>query len=211
MRTREELVRNYDRLASEYAVQYCDELDEKPFDRSLLQRFVKMSPAGLVCDLGCGSGHVAAHIGSLGVDVIGVDLSPGMIAEASRRYPSIDFQVGDMLDLKMESGCLSGIVAFYSIIHLGRETLDELFKELNRVLRAGGHVLTSFHQGKGELHEDEALGTPVSFNCTLFEPDEVEDAMEKSGLSVAETTIRRPYETEYPTQRVYVLAEKKPG
>jgi SAM-dependent methyltransferase len=211
MRTREELVRSYDRLASEYAVQYCNELDGKPFDRSLLQRFVKMSAAGLVCDLGCGPGHVAAHLGSLGADVIGVDLSPGMIAEAKRRYPSINFQVGDMLDLKMESGFLSGIVAFYSIIHLGREMLDELFKELNRALRAGGLLLTAFHQGEGELHEDKVVGTPVSFDCTLFEPSEVAQAMEKAGLSVAEITVRRPYETEYPTQRVYVLADKKPG
>ena len=77
-------------------------------------------------------------------------------------------------------------------------------------MRTGGYLLTSFHQGEGELHEDEALGTPVSFDCTLFEPNEVTHAMEKAGLSVAEMTVRRPYATEYPTHRVYVLADKKP-
>jgi len=208
MKTPEELIVSYDKLASEYAVRFCDELEGKPFDRNLLQRLADAIPGGPVCDLGCGPGHVAAYFGSSGVDVIGVDLSPGMIAEAKRRYPSLDFQVGNMLDLKMGTGSLGGIVAFYSIIHLRREMLQEAFREMHRVLRPGGLVLTSFHQGQGELHEDEVLGMPVSFDCTLFEPNEVAHAMEEAGLSVAEITIRRPYEIEYPTQRVYILADK---
>lgn len=208
MKTPDEIIANYDTLASDYAVHFCDELEGKPFDRSLLQRFAHAIPGGPLCDLGCGPGHVAAYFGSSGVDVVGVDLSPGMIAEAKRRYPSIDFQVGDMLDLKMGTGSLGGIVAFYSIIHLRREMLQEAFREMHRVLRPGGLVLTSFHQGQGELHEDEVLSMPVSFDCTLFEPNEVAHAMEAAGFFVAETTIRRPYEIEYPTQRVYILADK---
>jgi SAM-dependent methyltransferase len=208
MRTREELIRNYDLLASEYAERFCDELESKPFDRNQLQRFAEAIPGGTVCDIGCGPGHVTAHLESLGIDVIGVDLSPRMIAEAKRRYPSIGFQVGDMLDLKMEARSLGGIVALYSIIHLRRDMLQEAFRETNRVLRPGGLLLASFHKGQGELHEDEVLGTQVSFDCTLFEPNEVALAMEEAGFSVAETTIRRPYEIEYPTQRVYILADK---
>jgi SAM-dependent methyltransferase len=208
MKTTDEIIASYDTLASEYAVSFCDELEGKPFDRSLLQRFANTIPGDPLCDLGCGPGHVAAYLGSVGVDVIGVDLSPGMIAEAKRRYPSIDFQVGDMLDLKMGTGSLGGIVAFYSIIHLRREILQEAFREMHRVLRPGRFVLTSFHQGQGDLHEDEVLNMPVSFDCTLFEPNEVAHAMEEAGFYVAETTIRRPYEIEYPTQRVYILADK---
>ena len=44
MRTREELIRNYDLLASEYAERFCDELEDKPFDRSQLQRFAEAIP-----------------------------------------------------------------------------------------------------------------------------------------------------------------------
>jgi SAM-dependent methyltransferase len=208
MRTHVELVGNYDELASEYAERFCDELEGKPFDRNLLQRFAEAIRGGTVCDLGCGPGHVAAHLESFGVHAIGVDLSPRMIAEAKRRYPSIGFQVGDMLDLKMEGGSLGGIVALYSIIHLRRDMLQKSFREMHRVLRADGLLLVSFHRGRGELHEDEVLGTQVSFDCTLFEPNEVALAMEEAGFSVAETTIRRPYEIEYPTQRVYILADK---
>jgi SAM-dependent methyltransferase len=208
MMTREELIKNYDQLASVYAERFCNELEGKPFDRNLLQRFVEAIPGGTVCDLGCGPGHVAAHLASLGVNAIGVDLSPQMIAEARRRFPSVDYQVGDMLDMEMEAESLGGIVALYSTIHLRRDKLPQALREANRILRPGGLLLVSFHRGQGELHEDEVLDTQVSFDCTLFEPDEVALAMEEAGLSVVETTVRRPYEFEYPSQRVYVLADK---
>jgi SAM-dependent methyltransferase len=211
MKTRNELVQSYDQLAAEFAKRYCDELNGKPFDRSLLERFSKTIPAGTVCDIGCGPGHVAAYLKSLGVDVMGIDLSPMMIAEAKQRFSSIHFQVGDMLDLKMKSGSLSGIVAFYSIIHLSRDMLQRCFSEMNRVLIPKGRLLVSFHKGRGELHEDGVLDTQISFDCTLFEPNEVEISMEKAGFSIVETTIRRPYETEYPTERVYIIADKMPS
>ena len=211
MRAFNELIYRYDQLASEYAKRFCRELEGKPFDRSLLQRFVTALPGGTVCDLGCGPGHVAAYVKNLGADVMGVDLSPAMVIEARRRYRSIAFRVGNMLDLKMEAGSLGGIVALYSIIHLERNMIQQAFREMHRVLRPGGRLLVSFHEGTGELHEDHVFDTQVSFDCTLFEPNEVTHAMAAAGFSVAEVTVRPPYAFEYPTQRAYILAEAARG
>jgi SAM-dependent methyltransferase len=208
MRNRIKLIDSYDELAFEYAERFCDELDGKPFDRSLLQRFANMVPSGPVCDLGCGPGHVTAHLQSLGLKAIGVDLSPKMIEEARRRFTQVEFRVGDMVLLDIPTESLGGIVALYSIIHLEPEMLEPAFREMCRVLVPGGQLLVSFHQGQGILHEDDVLGTRVSFDCTLFESDDVSRALECAGLSVAEVTVRRPYGNEYPTKRVYVLANK---
>lgn len=208
MKNRKELVKTYDLIAQAYAERYGNELEYKPYDRDMLRRFARSVPAPGVCDLGCGSGHIGAHLQALGLQVIGVDLSPGMVDEARRRYPQVHFEVGDMLDLRLEEGSLGGIVALYSIIHLRREELGDAFRAMNRVLKPGGLLLVAFHRGRGEIHEEEELGFPVSFDCTLFEPDEVAGAMERAGLAVTETTIRRPYKEEYPTCRVYILAEK---
>ena len=208
MINRRQLVNSYDAVAHAYAERYCNELDYKPFDRDLLRRFAQSVPALTVCDLGCGSGHIGAHLKSLGLEVIGIDLSPCMVDEARRRYPQVHYEVGDMLDLRLEENSLGGIVALYSIIHLRREELIMAFRGMRRLLKPGGILLVAFHRGKGELHEDEALGLPVSFDCTLFEPDEVGQAMAEAGFAITETTVRKPYQEEYPTRRVYILAEK---
>ena len=51
---------SYDRIAGEYARRIFDELQHKPFDRQLLDRFAAQIPKnGQACDMGCGPGHVA--------------------------------------------------------------------------------------------------------------------------------------------------------
>ena len=53
---------SYDRLAEEYARRIADELQHKPLDRELLDRFAKQTKGrGEVCDMGCGPGHVARY------------------------------------------------------------------------------------------------------------------------------------------------------
>jgi SAM-dependent methyltransferase len=210
MKMRQNLIESYNILAPEFARQFCDELKAKQSDRNLLERFARETRGDLpVCDLGCGPGHVAAYLHGLGLKkVVGIDLSPGMIKEARRRYPKVEFRVGDMLDLDMPSDSLGGIVAFYAIIHLEREMLAQAFREMFRVLCSGGLVLLAFHRGQGFLHEDEILGTSFSFDCTLFEPDEVQLALEHAGFNVITNITREPYDIEYPTKRVYILSQK---
>lgn len=209
MKTRETLIDSYNQLAEEYAKRYGDELREKPFDRLLLERFAQDVPSGKqVCDLGCGSGHIADHLKSLGVDVIGIDLSPGMIEVAKRTYPSIEYRVGDMLDSDMPDESLGAIVALYSIIHLERDQIRPTLGEMFRVLVPGGSVLVSFHKGEGALHEEESLGKPIHFDCTLFEPDEVRLVMEEVGFVVEMVAVRTPYDFEFPTTRVYTWGRK---
>jgi SAM-dependent methyltransferase len=53
-------------------------------------------PGRRVLDLGCGTGRLLAAL-EPGRGV-GVDLSPAMIAEAQRRYPDLEFRVGDVED-----------------------------------------------------------------------------------------------------------------
>ena len=38
-------------------------------------------------EVGCGPGHVTAYLAEAGADATGLDLSPGMVAEARRRFP----------------------------------------------------------------------------------------------------------------------------
>ena len=67
-------------------------------------------------------------------------------------------------------------------------------------------MAVAFHRGEGDLHEDESIGKPIAFDCTLFQPEEVAAPMERAGFSIEQVTVRKPYRKELPTERVYVLA-----
>lgn len=201
---------SYDRVAAEYTARIADELQHKPFDRALLDRFAAtVRPVGSVCDLGCGPGHVARYLHERGVDVAGLDLSPEMVTQARRLNPTIRFEQGTMLALPFDDASLGGVAAFYSIIHIPRPDLPQVCSEMWRVLRPGGAALVAFHLGHEDRHLDEWWDRPVSLDFRFFTVAEVEEPLRAACFQLEESTQRDPYpEVEHPSRRGYILARK---
>jgi SAM-dependent methyltransferase len=205
-----DLAGTYDRVAEPYGEQFFDELARKPFDRELLDRFAaRLSARGLVCDVGCGPGHVGRYLTERGVDVFGLDLSSEMVALARRRNPSMRFEQGDLRALGLPDASLAGIVAFYSLIHLERAEIASALTELARVLVPGGLILIAFHGGDGAVHADDWFGQGVSIDATLYRPTEMAAAMERAGFHVETIATRVPYDFEYQSTRVYAAGMKR--
>src|SRR5579871_6782351 len=57
--------------------------------------------AGLVLDLGCGSGIWAARLLEAGYDVVGIDLSESMIRLAKKKAPAAEFRTGSILSAEI--------------------------------------------------------------------------------------------------------------
>ena len=199
---------SYDSAARAYAEHLASELDRKPLDRHLLNRFAEaVRGVGLVADLGCGPGHVARYLDAQGVRMVGIDLSPEMIRVASELQPGIEFRAGDMRALDLPDGSLAGVIAFYAIVHFQPEELGPVFREMRRVLAPGGLALLSFHVGEEVVHLDDLFGAPVSLDFRFHVPDRVIEALESAGFTVMERIDRQPYEgAEYPSRRCYLLA-----
>lgn len=200
---------SYDRIAKFYAEHFFDELRRKPFDRELLDRFAEaLRGRGMVCDIGCGPGHVARHLHEAGLDVCGIDLSAEMVKHARRLNPQIAFDRGDMTALAAPDAAYAGIAAFYSIIHLPREQARLAIAEMRRVLRPEGKLLLAFHGGEGVVHSEEWFGEPISIDATFFELDEMRAIVEEAGFEIEEAHTREPYEFEYQSRRVYILGRR---
>jgi SAM-dependent methyltransferase len=202
-----DLRESYDSAAQAYAEQLGAELDHKPLDRHLLNRFAEATKdRGLVADLGCGPGHVAKYLEAQGVRMVGVDLSPKMIEFAKRLAPNVEFKVDDVRSLGFADGALAGVVAFYLIVHFDSGELLGLFREIRRVLEPGGIALLAFHVGDGVIHKDDLFGAPVNLDFLFHRTPQVMDALVTAGLAVTEQIERTPYEQEYPSRRSYLLA-----
>ena len=199
---------SYDSAAKAYAEHLAGELEHKPLDRHLLNRFGEaMRGRGLVADLGCGPGHVAGYLREQGVHVLGIDLSPEMVREASSLHPGLAFQVGDMRELDIPDAGLAGVVAFYSIVHFSIPELGPIFQQIRRALAPGGLALLAFHIGDQFVHVDDLFGAPVSLDFRFHLPGQVIEALRSARLTVFEHVEREPYEgVEYPSRRCYLLA-----
>jgi SAM-dependent methyltransferase len=201
---------SYDRIADEYTRRIFNELEHKPFDRELLNRFAaQVRDRGDVCDMGCGPGHVARYLREAGARVFGLDLSPRMIENARKLNPDLIFRIGNMMDLDLEDATLAGIAAFYSIVNIPKESLPLVFREMERVLRPDGQLLLAFHMGDGVTGEDELWGHPISMDFFFFRPAEIQRHLELAGFAIEGVLEREPYpEVEYQSRRAYIFARK---
>src|SRR5262249_29994188 len=100
---------------------------------------------GLVVDLGCGSGILAAALADAGLDVLGIDLSAEMLALARRRAPPARFQAGSLLSAELPP-CVAVTAVGECVNYLfdasnSDKALLELFQRVHAALAPGGAFL----------------------------------------------------------------------
>ncbi len=199
---------SYDAVAVDYEKLLRDELAAKPMDRAALGVFAELvlaSGAGPVADIGCGPGRITAYLHTLGCDAFGMDLSPGMVAVARERYPELRFEVGSMTALDVVDSSLSGLVAWYSVVHIPSDLLPNVFADFCRVLVPGGQLLITFQVGDERVHLDQAYGHAVSIDAYRLTPDRIADLLADAGLTV-HTRILREQDGRERTPQAYLMA-----
>lgn len=110
---------------------------------------------GLVVDLGCGSGLWARALAEAGYEVLGIDLSPAMIALARERVPAGRFEVGSLLDAELPP-CVAVTALGECVNYLFDERSDlgalrGLFTRIRAALVPGGLLIfDSAGPGRGQ-------------------------------------------------------------
>ncbi|WP_405101970.1 class I SAM-dependent DNA methyltransferase [Micromonospora sp. NBC_01412] len=186
---------SYDAVAEDYVKIAPARFSEDALARGMLAAFAELVKANgrrPVADLGCGPGHVTAHLDSLGVAGFGVDLSPKMVDIARRTYPTLQFDVGSMTALDLPDGHLGGIVAWWSVFHTPPEDLPVVFGEFHRTLAPGGLLLVGFHVGDEHLRPERSYGHPVSYDAYLLLPDDIEELLRRAGMVVTARLTQEP-------------------
>jgi SAM-dependent methyltransferase len=187
---------SYDEVAASYADQLRGALDGMPYVRAALALFadmVRRSGDGPVADLGCGSGHVTAHLNELGIKAFGIDLSPAMIDVARRDYPGLRFEVGSMTGLRLADASVAGLLSFWSLVHIPDEEIPAVFRQFRRVLRPAGPLLLGFHAGQGSRLKTEGYGGhPMKVYVHRRQPDQVTAWLRAAGITVEAQMLVSP-------------------
>lgn len=179
---------SYDTVAASYAELTRHLLDETPEERAVLALFadlVRAQGGGPVVDVGCGTGRITGHLRDLGLDAFGIDLSPGMIDVARRDHPGVRFDLGSMTDLALSDASVTGLVAWYSLIHIPDDQISSVLAHFRRVLRPGGPLLLSFHVGdESQLKTEGYGGHPIKVYVHRRQHDQTIEWLNQAGFSV---------------------------
>ena len=175
----------YDRLAPVWS----STTDDGPFngwlERPALRSLVPMPLSGTrVLDAGCGSGAQCEWLSEQGAEVVGVDLSPAMVAEAQRRCRQRGtFLVADLGEpLALGPRSIDGITCSLVLHYLRDWTVA--MRSFATVLRPGGWMVVSLHHPFGPPLPGEQGG--------YFDTELVSDTWEKGGVTVTQHFWKRP-------------------
>lgn len=114
-----------------------------------------------VLDAGCGTGRIAVELARSGIEVVGVDVSPAMVAEARRLAPEICFLEADLADLDLRRAFDAVLLAGNVPLFCPEDRRGDLVTSCAAHVKADGHLIAGFQLGRGfELEEFDraALG-----------------------------------------------------
>ena len=94
--------------------------------------------AGVIVDLGAGTGETAAAVAPYAEQVIGVDGNPALLGVAREEQPDIEFIEGDVTKLPFADGSVDVITSNGLKYALDGEQSVKMYSEIARVLKEGG-------------------------------------------------------------------------
>lgn len=149
-------------------------------DLALIDRHLSIRP-GTVLDVGCGPGHLTAHLRARQVDAVGLDVVPEFIDHARATYPHGRYALGSMRRLPFPDRSVAGILAWYSLIHLSPDELDGVLAELRRVVSPAGALVAGFFDGHAVAPFDHKVTTAY-----FWPVDEFATRLERAGFTEVE-------------------------
>jgi len=109
---------------------------------------VRFAPLS-VLDAGCGTGRVAAELARRGVEVVGIDRDPSMIATARALAPGVEFHVADVVEADLGRTFDLVVMAGNVPLFTPEGTQADLVAGCARHLAPGGRLVAGFQLGRG--------------------------------------------------------------
>ncbi len=112
-----------------------------PLEEPFVLRILDALPVSRVLDAACGTGRYARCLAERGHAVVAVDSSAEMMAIARAAAPTADVRLGSLEALPLEDSSIDAAVCALALTHV--RDLGPVMAEFARVLRPGGHLVTS--------------------------------------------------------------------
>jgi predicted TPR repeat methyltransferase len=158
-----------------------------------------------VLDAGCGTGLAAIELSQRGIDVVGVDINPEMLAKASAATPYtsrgsyLTWIQADLASVQLNRTFDVILMAGNVIIYLTRGTEEAVIRNMTRHLTPTGRLITGFQ---------------ISMDHSYITLEEYDELARAAGLTLQErysSWTRDPWRWDSPfAVSIHTLAARSP-
>jgi ubiquinone/menaquinone biosynthesis C-methylase UbiE len=200
----------YNLAAQKYHELFHNEVNEKEYDRKLLDSFAtRFNKDSLICDAGCGpSAHIGRYLFEKGINVVGVDISEKCVELARLNNPEMKFECADIVNMPFDDNTFDGLISYYSIINTPKIYMNKIFAEFRRVLKPDGYLLAAVKVGTTEGYIDELLGVKTKIYSSLFTQEEIVAYFSQAGFLLEFFDKRNPYDFEISNERIFAIGKR---
>jgi SAM-dependent methyltransferase len=154
----------YNRDAASFAADW----GAQPAGTDLQAAVLKFFSLGPTADIGCGSGRDTAWLAQNGFAAIGFDYSEGLLAEARRLHPGIEFRRAALPELGgIADGSFMNVLCETVIMHLEPALIPQAVRRLVAILKARGTLYLSWRASEGAGSRDKHGRLYAAFDAAL--------------------------------------------
>ena len=187
----------YDRDAAAFARDWHEQ--PAPTDlHDIVKRF--FVAGGATADIGCGSGREVAWLNASGYPAKGFDASDGLLSEARRRYPQLEFAHAELPALGgVATDAFDNVLCETVIMHLDRALVPPSVRRMLEIVKPGGVFYLSWRVTEGDDQRDKHERLYAAFEPSLVRSEltaatillDEERISASSGKKVARIVVRK--------------------
>jgi len=171
---------------------YDEAFPHKEGQLSAGEWLIESLPTGSrVLDLGCGTGlPTARQLVDAGFEVVGIDLSGGMVKLARGYVPGATFHQLDLADLRpggpRDLGRFDAVAAFFSLLMLPREEIPLALQTVRHLLVPGGLFVLAMVEADVDDFSIPFVGHTIRVSGYLRE--DLQKVIEAAGFDIVKET-----------------------
>ncbi len=141
---------------------------------------------GIVADVGCGPGHDCELLSRMGLRVVGLDLTHGMLRRAASDRPG-HYACADMRRLPLRDDSVQGLFANASMLHIALADVNATLMEFRRVLAPCGTLFLTLKCGDGETLVKNPYPGMSDRWFTYWQDEPLNEALGTAGFEILES------------------------
>ncbi|MFZ0490249.1 MAG: methyltransferase domain-containing protein [Salegentibacter sp.] len=199
--------------------QFAEGYQEKYMDQGLYRESLDLfcsqlsTPNAHILDAGCGPGNISRYLLKKRPDlqILGIDLSPNMLALARKNNPSGDFRKMDCRNIDRLNQKFDGIVAGFCLPYLSEEEMEKFIKDAAAKLNPDGLLYISTMEDDPERSgwKTSSSGKKPELYIRYCQAASLVKALEENQLKVLDLRrVKNPQEKEETCQDLLLIAKK---
>ena len=193
-----EALETYNKFAKLYA-----DYTEPKLLQFQLNKFISLLKGKKVLDVGCGAGRDIAYFKDEGLDVMGIDISDGLLEEAKKRVKA-NVKKMDLLNLKFKESEFDGVWCMATLADIPKKEAVKALQGINKILKKDGVFYVAVKEGKGEEFVKKPKYQDSIRFYSYYEQVELENLLKENGFSIVNSVISDDQGTEW----VEIFAKK---